>query len=106
MSASSAIRIPAEGCSSGSGGMTAYRPGVADLRTVDRQLERRGLVHVQHVTDPLEGGDRAWLPGQRPELATHPTDPDAEVLEVVPVFRPPHLGEELGVQDHLSGVGC
>ena len=62
-------------------------------------------VHVEQVANSLERPDAARLAGLRPELAPDAADPDTEVLEVVAVLGPPHLREQLRMQDDLAGVG-
>ncbi len=58
----------------------------------------------EHVADALERLDRTGLTRRGAELAADAADPDAQVLQVVPVFRSPNLGQQLGVQDDLAGM--
>ena len=42
---------------------------------------------------------------RNPELAPQPADPDTKVVELAPILRPPHRGQQLRVEDHAIDVG-
>src|SRR5438105_9047313 len=97
----------------GASGLASCRARLADERRLhvgaDRRRRLGGLlllrrVDVEEVADALEGPDPARLARRGAELATDAADPDAEVLEIVAVFRTPDLREELGVEHDLAGV--
>ena len=83
--------------------MSADRSSVLGLGR-DR-LGRRRRLDVEQVADALERLDPAGLAGLGAELAADARHPDPQVLEVVAVLRAPDLGQELGVQDDLAGIG-
>src|SRR3990172_2873536 len=77
---------------------------------VDRLLLRHRLLgrrrfDVEQGADPLEGLDPAGLARLRAQLAANARDPDAEVLEVVSILGAPDLGQQLGVEHDLAGIG-
>src|SRR5258706_1608622 len=80
------------------GGLLAHRDVGRAFALVLRALD------VEEVADSLEGPDPARLARRRAELAANAADPDAQVLQVVAVLRPPDLCQQLGVEDDLAGV--
>src|SRR6476659_7242775 len=67
-------------------------------------LRWRRRFDVEQIADPLERPDPTRLARLGAELAAHARHPDTEVLEVIAVLGPPHLGEELGMEDDLASV--
>ena len=93
----------------GAAAATAWTdPMRADRSSGDDRRDRLGRdrrLDVEQVADPLERLDPARLARLGTELAADPRHPDPQVLEVVAVLRAPDLGQELGVEDDLAGVG-
>src|SRR5687767_7230409 len=59
---------------------------------------------VEEVADALECLDPARLARLCAELPADSADPYPEVLEIVSVFGPPNLRQQLGVEDDLARV--
>ena len=59
---------------------------------------------LQPVTDPGLGHNMPWPLGIGLQLLAQLTYVDAQILDVAPGFKPPHLAKQMPVREDLAGM--
>ena len=67
-------------------------------------LQSRSAVVLQPVTDPGFGQNMPRPLGIGLQLLAQLTYVDAQILDVAPGFKPPHLAKQMPVREDLAGM--